>query len=451
MKKEETTKKETTKNTSTEKKTVEKKSTEKVPVKKKLKKKPVFLIGIIGILIIALVIGVLALNNKEEEKEPTQETITETVKETYRVTFDSNGGTTVEEQLVEEGSTVNEPTSPTKENNIFVEWQLDGENYDFSTPVESDIVLVATWQELKQEQETVIVTFDSNGGSKVASKTIIKGEKVTKPSNPTRNGYTFSKWTLNGKIYDFSKAVSSNITLKATWKKVETEQKPETKPESKPEVKPETKYTVAFDSNGGSAVSSQSIVEGKTASKPADPTRSGYTFTGWTLDGKAFSFDTKITKNITLKATWKEVVLNKYTVTFDSKGGSAVSSQTVTEGQAVTKPADPTRNGYTFSGWKLNGSAYNFGSAVTGNITLVATWTQKNYTIKATAVDSQSPARVLSVYENGTKINVQSIKYSDGTLLCSGSNMNVNVYALDDTSYKVVLSDGTEVTASLVS
>ena len=442
------------KETKTKKEISDKKQTEtkeKKTEKKKTTKKSIILVGIVGLIIVAIVIGIIALNNKETDKKTEKEPITETLKETYKVTFDSNGGTPVEEQLVEEGSTVSEPTSPTKENHIFVEWQLDGEVYDFATAIESNITLVATWQELKQEQETVTVTFDSNGGSKVASKTVIKGEKVVKPSNPTKSGYTFSKWTLNGKTYDFSKAVSTNITLKATWKKVETEQKPETKPESKPEVKPETKYTVTFNSNGGSAVSSQSIVEGKTATKPADPTRSGYTFAGWTLDGKAFSFDTKITKNITLKATWKEVVLNKYTVTFDANGGSAVSSQTVTEGQAATKPADPTRNGYTFSGWKLNGSAYNFGSAVTGNITLVATWAQKNYTIKATAVDSQSPARVLSVYENGVQISVQSIKYSDGTLLCSGSNMNVNMYALDDTSYKVVLSDGTVVNASLFS
>lgn len=383
MKKEKITKK-----TSTEKKTVEKKSAESVSINKKLKKKSFFIIGIIGIFIIALMIGILALNRKEDKKEPTQETM----KETYKVTFDSDGGTIVEEQLIVEGNTVNEPTAPTKENYIFVEWQLDGKNYDFSSLVESNIVLVATWKELKQEQETVKVTFDSNGGSKVASKTIIKGEKVTKPSNPTRDGYTFSKWTLNGKTYNFSKTVSSNITLKATWKKIETETKPESTPEVKPETIPETKP------------------EPTPEVKPE----------------------------------------TKYTVSFDSNGGTIVSSQTVVEGQPVTKPTEPTKKGYTFSGWKLNGNTYDFGSAVTGNITLVASWKQNSYTIKATAVDSQSPARILSVYENGTKINVQSIKYSDGTLLCSGNNMNVNVYALDDTSYIVILSDGTEVTANLI-
>ncbi|MCF2660767.1 S-layer homology domain-containing protein, partial [Pseudoflavonifractor phocaeensis] len=68
-----------------------------------------------------------------------------------------------------------------------------------------------------------------------------------------------------------------------------------------------------------------------------------------------------------------------YTVTFDSKGGSAVAAQTIEEGQKATKPADPTKDGYTFKGWTLNGSAYDFSTPVTDNITLVATW-QKNST-----------------------------------------------------------------------
>lgn len=64
----------------------------------------------------------------------------------------------------------------------------------------------------------------------------------------------------------------------------------------------------------------------------------------------------------------------KYTVTFDSDGGSAVAAQTVVEGSKATKPADPTKNGYTFKGWTLGGTAYDFTAAVTGSITLKAKW-----------------------------------------------------------------------------
>ena len=65
-----------------------------------------------------------------------------------------------------------------------------------------------------------------------------------------------------------------------------------------------------------------------------------------------------------------------YTVTFNSDGGSAVAAQTVNSGETATKPANPTKEGYTFAGWYLGDNEYNFSTPVTGNITLVAHWTQ---------------------------------------------------------------------------
>ena len=70
----------------------------------------------------------------------------------------------------------------------------------------------------------------------------------------------------------------------------------------------------------------------------------------------------------------------QYTVTFNSNGGTAVDSQTVKYGELAVKPADPTRDGYTFNGWTLNGTPYDFSSPVTGNITLVAQWTRNSTT-----------------------------------------------------------------------
>lgn len=67
-----------------------------------------------------------------------------------------------------------------------------------------------------------------------------------------------------------------------------------------------------------------------------------------------------------------------YLVTFSTAGGSEVESQTVKEGDKATRPTDPTRSGYTFNGWTLDGAAYDFTTPVTGDITLVAQWTE-NY------------------------------------------------------------------------
>ena len=65
---------------------------------------------------------------------------------------------------------------------------------------------------------------------------------------------------------------------------------------------------------------------------------------------------------------------NIYSVSFDTGGGSLVESQMVNEGERVKKPADPTKEGYVFNGWKLNGQAYDFNAVVKSAITLTADW-----------------------------------------------------------------------------
>ncbi|MDD5865446.1 MAG: InlB B-repeat-containing protein [bacterium] len=370
---------------------------------------------------------------------------------TYNVSFETDGGTIVNMQTINEGDKVTKPVDPLKEGYIFVEWTYQGVTYDFSLEVTSNLVLTAKWAKVEKDDETFIVKFDSDGGSTISNQIITKGSKVEKPSDPTKEGYTFKEWTLNDKTYDFDQIVEENLELKAKWEKIVTSNTTtnnnNNSNSSQTIVK---KYTITFDSNGGSAVSSQTVAEGSKATQPSNPTRNGYTFAGWTLNGSTYNFSSPVTNNITLVANWNEVVKNNYTITFDSNGGSVVSSQTVAEGNKATQPSSPTRNGYTFAGWTLNGSTYNFNLPVTNNITLVAKWTQKTYTITATRVDAYSPDSILSVFEDGKKITVQSIKYSDGTYLCSGTNTTVNTNDITgETSFIIVLSDGTQVNATL--
>ena len=356
---------------------------------------------------------------------------TEVVKKQYIVTFNSNGGSTVASQTVEEGSKVTKPANPTRNGYKFECWLLNGKEYNFDTEITRNITLLAKWTKVELKQYTV--TFNSNGGSTVASQTVEEGSKVTKPANPTRDGYKFECWLLNGKEYNFNSAITGNITLTAKWTEVVKKQ-----------------YIVTFNSNGGSTVASQTVEEGSKVTKPANPTRNGYKFECWLLNGTEYNFNSAITGNITLTAKWTEVVKKQYTVTFNSNGGSTVASQTVEEGNKVTKPANPTRDGYKFECWLLNGTEYNFNSAITGNITLTAKWVQKTYTIKVEAVDPFSPDVTLSVYEEGNKITFKSIKYSDGVYLCSGTNPSVEKSEIaNETTLIVVLNDGTEVKATI--
>ena len=142
-------------------------------------------------------------------------------------------------------------------------------------------------------------------------------------------------------------------------------------------------FTVTYQSNGGSEVAPASnIISGSKLTKPTDPTKNGYTFTGWYKDDDCtdeWDFDTDtVTGTRTLYAGWDEIL---YTVTYQSNGGSAVASvSNLSSGSKLTKPADPSRSGYTFSGWYQDADCtdeWDFDTdTVSGNMTLYAGWTE---------------------------------------------------------------------------
>lgn len=135
-------------------------------------------------------------------------------------------------------------------------------------------------------------------------------------------------------------------------------------------------YKVSFNTNGGSAVSAQTVQSGKTATQPANPTKSGYKFDGWYSDSaltKSFNFSTPITANTTLYAKW----LQTYAVTFNYNGGSAVAKQTVENDKKAAKPANPTKTDNEFVAWFSDEGLtmpYNLTSEVSSNLTLYAKW-----------------------------------------------------------------------------
>ncbi len=284
---------------------------------------------------------------------------------TYTVSFNSNGGSSTASQTVAWGSTATRPANPTKAGYTFKGWYSDSaltKAYDFATPVKSYLVLYAGWKQI-----TYTVSFNSNGGSAVASQTVAWGSTATKPASPTKAGYTFTGWYSNSVLttaYNFSTAVKSNLILYAGWKQIT--------------------YTVSFNSNGGSSTASQTVAWGSTATRPANPTKAGYTFKGWYSDSaltKAYDFATPVKSYLVLYAGWKQIT---YTVSFNSNGGSAVSSQTVIWNRTAYRPTTPTKDGHTFTGWYSDSAltkAYDFSTAVTGNMTLYAGWKQITYTV----------------------------------------------------------------------
>ena len=231
------------------------------------------------------------------------------------VNFDSNGGSTIESQTVAYGKTLT-PVIPTKSGYTFAGWYLGDTKYDFAAPVTENLTLTAKWT-----VNTYTLTFDTDGGSDIAPITQDYGTAVTAPADPTRTGYTFAGWTP-----EIPPAMpAENMTIKANWTV--------------------NQYTLTFDTDGGSAIDPITQDYGTAVTAPADPTRTGYTFAGWTPEIPA----AMPAEDLTIKAKW---TVNTYTITYDLDGGTAEgnpASYTVESG-AITL-AEPTKPSYTFTGW----------------------------------------------------------------------------------------------------
>ena len=167
-------------------------------------------------------------------------------------------------------------------------------------------------------------------------------------------------------------------------------------------------FTVTFNTVGGSSVSNATVSSGNTVAAPADPTKSGYNFVGWYSDSSytnKWQFTTPVRSNITLYAKW-EAQIAKYTVSFDSNGGSAVTSVQVNDGDKLTAPTQPVRKMYVFNGWYKDSGftqVWDFDTdTVTKNITLYAKWKEEE--VRITSVNNATIAdnEITMVVSEGT-------------------------------------------------
>ncbi len=149
-------------------------------------------------------------------------------------------------------------------------------------------------------------------------------------------------------------------------------------------ITPRDRFTVNFNSQGGSTVSGASYYTNESVTAPSSPTLSGNSFNGWfesTTAGSAvnFPYSNSAPGSFTLYAQWS--ALPTYVVDFNSSGGNSIASGSFISGGMVAAPtSSPVKNGHTFNGWftvSSGGSALTFPytPGVTNNITLYAQWT----------------------------------------------------------------------------
>ena len=238
-----------------------------------------------------------------------------------------------------------------------------------------------------------VTVIYKDGSGEYAKQIVQKGEKAIQPDVPSRQGYQFTDWYLDDTKYDFAAPVTGDMTLTAKWTA--------------------KSYTITFDTDGGSAVAPITQDYDTTINAPTAPTKTGYTFMGW---NPALP-PTMPAENMTIKAQWR---INRYTVTFDTDGGSEIAPITQDYGTDITAPADPTRGGYTFIGWDTEIPT----TMPAGDMTITAKWK-----------DSEKPTGEIKISKNSWKSFLNNITFG----LFFKDTQTVTITAADNSGETVTI------------
>ena len=242
---------------------------------------------------------------------------------------------------------------------------LGAEQTRTNTEGEEFVTLNATFTPI-----TFTLTYTLNGGTATNPATYNVETETFTLNNPTKTGHTFAGWKLNDESdammeVTINQGSTGDKDYTATWQI--------------------NQYTIVFDKNDGSETSSITQDYATEVEAPATPERTGYTFAGWLPEVPS----TIPAENTICVAQWS---INKYTITFNTDGGSAIDPITQDYATTVTAPADPIRDGYTFAGWDKDIPT----TIPAENVTITATWTPVNYTISyeldGGSVDGNNPA-----------------------------------------------------------
>jgi len=260
-----------------------------------------------------------------------------------------------------------------------------------------------------------ILPSDAPAELKEGTKDQIVARRITAPSV---TGYDLA-WFADEDCtipWDFTSSIYSTKTLYGKWSLA--------------------KFTVIFDGQNGGLEQTKTAEYNTTITAPTAPTRAGYTFVGWYKDAAgttAWNFATdKVTVDTILYAKWN---INKYSVTFNSQGGSPVTDMTVNYNSTIVKPSSPTKTGYGFVGWYKDAegqTAWNFETdKVTGNLTLYAKWI---------SIPSDPKAKAASSSENSITVSWEEIDGVSGYEI-SRATSKTGTFTVVANTTKIVYND----------
>ena len=298
----------------------------------------------------------------------------------YKVRFINEDESVLQEEILDYGSI---PTykkeTPTKTRTEEYTYEFDKWSPEI-TKVTSDQEYKATYKKTKNKYTITYI----NDGEEYHKETLEYGSVITSIQDPTKEGHTFTGWyTKDNEKVSYPITITKNITLY-----------------SKYEI---NSYKVSYYNEGKKYIDDQKINYGENALKPnTNPSKIGYTFKYWSLkeNGEEYEFSTKITKDITLYAVYE---INKYTVTYINEG-IEYHKETAEYGSVITSIQNPTKEGYTFTGWYTkDNEKVSYPITVTENITLYSKYEINSYKV--------------SYYNEGKKyIDDQKINYGENAL-----------------------------------
>lgn len=228
--------------------------------------------------------------------------------ETYTVTFQDWDGSVLKTESVLEGSSAKPPANPSRGGYIFTGWDKPYQS------ITADTVITAQYHAIG----TYVVVFKNYDATTLKTEYVLEGGAATAPTAPAREGYNFSGWDVPFDNVTAELVVTAQFTEKVY-------------------------HTVTFKDYDGTVLKAQTVEHGTAAAAPEAPSRDEYRFLGW--DTSFFI----VTTDLTVTAQYAEIIY--HTVTFKDWDETVLKTGTVEHGTAATPPTNPSRDGYSFTGW----------------------------------------------------------------------------------------------------
>ncbi len=260
----------------------------------------------------------------------------------FQISFDTDGGSYINNLVYEPGEPVVSPPDPSKDGFTFAGWSPGLPE----TMPNENLSVKALWVKNRYK-----ITFDLADGSLAKVLYFEYGKPVSPPDSPEKEGYTFVRWSPSLP----ENMPANDLTVTAIWEK--------------------NRYSVIFYSDGGTYTNPFTGYFGEPVQQPGHPEKEGFTFCGWypAVPKTIPAHDTEVT------AVWER---NSYTISFYTDGGSALNPVTLEFGEPAALPENPVKEGYSFTGWETDLPGKAFPEAMPSrDFTATALWKKNSYSL----------------------------------------------------------------------